>query len=74
MPKKEGEDTSRIHLWLYDSDIEWLKAYFGDNVGFSKAVRIMIRKNVTSLAAKGAERSGAKPVPFKEEDLDTTSL
>lgn len=53
MPKYESEEISRRHLWLYTRDIERTELLFGRTLGFSKAIRLMVRKFLNSVEAKG---------------------
>jgi hypothetical protein len=52
MPRRETEPTSRTHVFLYDSDIEWLKSTYGDNIGVARAVRMMVRGFRRKVEAK----------------------
>lgn len=56
MPLREGEEQVRVHLWLYASDLEWIKDTYGDTLGVSKPVRLMVRKfrqNAQARASQG---------------------
>ncbi len=53
MPKYESEEISRRHIWLYSRDIERTELLFGRTLGFSKAIRLMVRKFLNSVEAKG---------------------
>jgi len=53
MPKYESEEIARRHIWLYARDIERTELLFGRTLGFSKAIRLMVRKFLNSVEAKG---------------------
>ena len=44
MPEREGEKQRRVHLWLYESDVQWIQDHFGQVMGISKPVRLMVRR------------------------------
>ena len=58
--RDETERCRRIHVHLYESDIEEIKIMFGRSIGFNKAVRMMVRKYFSYLKAKAAENADAK--------------
>lgn len=61
MSKQETEELTRVHIWLYARDVERLNVLFNKNIGFSKAVRQIVRKfldNVEDRASKGAKHLG----------------
>lgn len=67
MPKTEHDDMARVHIWLYKSDIERINALYGSNIGFSKAIRLLLRKFLKEIDAKAAAKA---TVPaFSAEDL-----
>lgn len=49
---REGEKQVRKHIWLFERDCEDIKALFGNTVGESKAIRLMVRKSMDALRAK----------------------
>lgn len=64
MPKKEAEDVSRVHLWLYTADWEKMKTLFEPTIGPSKAIREIVRNFLRTLEAK------VESVEHKLGDLD----
>jgi hypothetical protein len=54
MPKGqlESESIHRCQILLYASDLEFLQSRFGDNVGVSAAVRLIVRKFRNKLEEK----------------------
>lgn len=52
MPRKETEDTCRKHIWVFQSDWEWLEGHFGSTVGISRAIRHIIRTFRKQMEAK----------------------
>lgn len=59
--RKESEPTLRVHLLLYESDVEWLHAIFGRNIGVSPAVRQMVRDYRRRIEAKEAQLNESIP-------------
>lgn len=70
MPKLESEAIERVHVWLYASDIAAIRTRFGGTVGFSKAIRAMIRQMMKEIDLKVAAK--AQHVEVKSEDIDLT--
>ena len=56
MSRSEGEEMERVHVHIYREDAEKVRALFGDNLGFSKAIRIMIRKFLRTIEEKAEGR------------------
>lgn len=38
------EDLVRVHLWLYQSDLDWMRRTFGATLGTSQVVRSLVRR------------------------------
>lgn len=57
----EGEPQTRVHLHLFDADIRWIDAYFGDTIKRSKFVRTVVRKAIRQIESR-MEQSAAKHV------------
>jgi len=70
MPRYESEDLVRRHIWLYARDVERIELLFGRSLGFSKAARLMVRKFLDSVEAKGLLEAHHPVVP----ELSTTIL
>ncbi len=67
MPKVENEPLTRIHLHVFESDLEKLRILYEPTIGYNKAVRHIIRKFLNGLET----RAGGKPVNVNLEDLTT---
>ena len=61
---REGEPTRRVHVHLFEKDVEDIHDIFGNNVGFSKAIREIVSNYMRIVRAKSSER--AKPLPALE--------
>lgn len=70
MALREGERQRRVHLWLYESDVQWLQDTFGNTMGISKPVRMMVRKFRQNAEAKAAQGSSANEMAKLREQLD----
>lgn len=58
MPRNNDPEPSvRLHLWVFESDLEWLRETYAHNIGVSQAVRKLIRayrrRVETKVAASG---------------------
>jgi len=58
MPKVENEKLVRVHLHIFESDLEMLRILYEPTIGYNKATRHIIRKFLNGLRS----RSGGKPV------------
>ena len=66
MPRKrEGDPQKRVHLWLFESDWDTLKLLYGDSIGPSKFVRLVVRQALRKVR----EKTNATRRP-----LDTTAI
>jgi hypothetical protein len=63
--------TKRIHIHMYEDDIDFLQTHFGgqDNVGFSKVIREIVSKAVRNMQEKIAQESSAKHLKDLPDDL-----
>jgi len=43
MPRRAEEPLDRIHIQIFQSDLEILQSIYGDNIGVSPAIRKIIR-------------------------------
>lgn len=70
MASRLDDETTKVHLHLYTSDLEKIDAYFCRpgirTVGRSKAIRTIIHAWVQHMERK----SNAKPVPFDQSITD----
>lgn len=67
MPRKrEGDPQVRIHVWLFESDWKELKSMYGDSIGPSKFVRLVVRRALRSVQ----ERANAKRKPMDTASID----
>lgn len=69
MPKNNGEEMVRKHIWMYQDDWDFLEQTFGapGQIGTSAAIRLMVRKYINQLRERGA--GVAQPV--KTDTVDT---
>lgn len=54
-----GEELSRQHLYLDAEDVQWFKEVFGNSMGLSKAVRVVMRsyrQKIEASAGQSAKR------------------
>jgi hypothetical protein len=66
MPRKrEGDPQTRIHVWLFESDWKELKSMYGDTIGPSKFVRLVVRRALRSVQDKANQ---------KRKPIDTTAI
>lgn len=60
MPRaKTLAERKRYHIWLDREDAEWIEMIFGQTVGFSGAIRVIVkgyRKRIEGVAAHRAKR------------------
>lgn len=63
---REGEKQVRKHIWLFERDCEDIKALFGNTVGESKAIRLMVRKSMDALRAKAGASARSPSVNVDE--------
>jgi predicted RNA-binding protein YlqC (UPF0109 family) len=61
------DKLQKIHILLHPEDVEKLKAYYGNTIGFSRAVREIVHRAVTQIDAKASKTS--KPLKLNV-DLD----
>lgn len=57
----DEEGKKRYHIWLDEVDAQWLRDTFGRSLGYSKAIRLIIksyRKNIEAKAKAQAKRAG----------------
>jgi hypothetical protein len=71
---REGEKQVRVHLWLYASDAVWLRETFGDTMGISKPVRLMVRKLRQNAEARAAQAPGSAPRDDLREAMNDAGL
>lgn len=68
MPRKrEGDPQTRIHVWLFTSDWQELKSMYGDSIGPSKFVRLVVRRALRSVQ----DKANAKRKPMDTSSIDT---
>jgi len=65
MPRYNKEPKVRIHLWVYESDAEFLKTAYGETIGFSAAICSILRMFVRKLQA--AQEAQSPLMPLDEE-------
>lgn len=52
MPRSVDEPVERIHVMIYKSDAEQLKELFGETVGVTKAIRLIVRQYLKRLSER----------------------
>lgn len=60
MGRRKVEERRRAHIWLSIEDDDWIKEHFGKSIGYSEAIRRIIRTFRRNVEAKAG--SVAKPV------------
>ncbi len=78
MPRtnEDKSEQHRVHIWLYTSDWEELKSLYGDSIGPSKFVRLVVRQALKRVREKtNVQRPHqSASTPSIDEDLgDLTS-
>jgi len=71
---REKEPIDRTHLFLYRSDIEWLKATYGDGIGVARAVRHVVRAFRQRVEAKAADALDELPQETKEVSVESLGV
>lgn len=67
MPRKrEGDPQIRVHLWLFESDWTELKSLYGDSIGPSKFVRLVVRQALKKVR----EKTNAQHRPISQSSID----
>lgn len=69
MPSRPDKPRSRIHMWLPDEVIEWYKARYGKNPGFSKILTKVLENYMRKIEANAAQHMPPAPREIREEDL-----
>ncbi len=68
MPKKrEGDPQKRVHVWLFESDWQELTSMYGETIGPSKFVRLVVRRALRNVQ----EKASAKRKPMDLGAIDT---
>ena len=62
---KEGEETIRVHLWVYADDVRWIDSLYSDSIKRSKFIRQAIRRVRRAIEGQAAKQA----VPMHEGDL-----
>lgn len=70
--KKEGDPQKRVHLWLFESDWDELKLLYGDSIGPSKFVRLVVRQALRKVREK--TNAGRKPIDSAAIDAELDAL
>ena len=67
MPRKrEGDPQVRIHVWLFESDWQELKSMYGETIGPSKFVRLVVRRALRNVL----DKANAKRKPMDTSSID----
>lgn len=73
MPRKrEGDPQIRVHLWLFESDWRELKMLYGESIGPSKFVRLVVRQALRKVREK--TNAGRKPIDTAAIDAELDQL
>ena len=64
--KREGDPQTRIHVWLFESDWQQLNSMYGDNIGPSKFVRLVVRRALRTVL----ENASVKRKPADQASID----
>jgi hypothetical protein len=57
----DPEPSVRLHLWVFESDLEWLRETYAHNIGVSQAVRKLIRAYRRRVETKVASQGETTP-------------
>ncbi len=68
--KREGEPQVRIHTWIYERDKQRLDALYGQTVGHSKVIRLIVRKFLDGIEAKAMGRAAPIADAISQEEMD----
>lgn len=71
MTKKPREDgCRRYHIWLDVNDADWFSSTFGDDLGFSKSIRAVMKSYRRGIEAQiaGQRQPGRK---LSEAELES---
>lgn len=67
MSKKTPLPQTRRHIFVFDEDWEYVRDRFGEEMGQSNAIRMMIHRYVTNLRAQeNRSVDAAAPAPEQE--------
>lgn len=64
---KNDEELERTHIWLFKDDVAWVHQMFDQNLGYSAAIRMMVRKFRRHIEAKAA--ANAAPLSVDPTEL-----
>jgi hypothetical protein len=68
MSNKSESDLIRVHIWLHQDDVDWIKAIWKGDLKLSAAVRAIIGSYRRQVDAKVA--AGARAPKTSSTDLD----
>lgn len=74
--QREDEVIVREHIWLYESDVDWIDKHFGANIGKSKAIRQMVRvmrKQIEGKALANAQHPKVEDIYIGPDTKDETT-
>jgi len=63
VPRLEDEETIRTHIHIYKSDYDWIIKNFHPVPGYSKFIRLALRKFRQHIEAAHAAQAAGKPLP-----------
>ena len=68
LDKETGRELIRVHIWMDPKDLEWLDQVYGETIGRSKAIRLIVAKYRKTIEEKLNQR--AKPLAALDITLD----
>lgn len=66
--KGETRNAKRFHIWLDKEDAEWYKQMFGTEMGFSRAIRTVMKSYRKAIEAQVAHKIQGKRLTDDERD------
>lgn len=65
--KETGKELNRVHIWMDPRDIEWIDLVFGESIGRSRAIRLIISKYRKTIDEKTNQQ--AQPITKIEVEI-----
>lgn len=73
MPKKTGLPVERHHVTLFEGDWQRLQFYYGDSIGPSEAIRLVVRTLLNKLDAQKNAISKEVEIDMETINVQSTS-
>lgn len=65
-----GEELTKVHLYLDKEDLEWYKTMYGERIGLSKSIRVVMRDYRKRVEAQAQQHhKSVAPKAQLPEDL-----